>query len=83
VFTVPLPRYALVACWSDTNHVSNRKDPEFLTEISRSGKGLAEATAAGERTPEARILNILEFFGPLASLLTEDHNSERVEHLGW
>jgi hypothetical protein len=33
VFTVPLPRYALVPCWSDTNHVSKRQDLEFLTEI--------------------------------------------------
>ncbi len=38
VFTVPLPRYVLVA-----NHVSNRQDPEFLTEIFGSVKCLPEA----------------------------------------
>jgi hypothetical protein len=31
---------------------------------------------------EARILNILEFFGPLEPPLTGDHDSGRVEHLG-
>ncbi len=31
------------------------------------GKCLAEVAAAGERTAEDRILNILEFFGPLES----------------
>ncbi len=56
--TVPLPRYVTVACCSDTKHVSNRLDLEFLTEISGSEKTLTEAAAAGERTSEARILNI-------------------------
>ena len=30
VLTVPLPRYVLVACCTDTSHVSNRQDPDFL-----------------------------------------------------
>jgi hypothetical protein len=67
VFTVPLPRYVLVACCGDTSHVSNRQDPEFLTEISGSEKILTEAAAAGAWTAEARILNIPGFFGPLES----------------
>jgi hypothetical protein len=44
---------------------------------------LAEAAAAGERTVEARILNILEFFWSARVPLTGNHNSGRVEHLGW
>ncbi len=51
--------------------MSNRQDPEFLREISGSEKSLSEAAAAGKRTAEARILNMLEFFGPLESLLQE------------
>jgi hypothetical protein len=71
VLTVPLPRYVLVACCDDTSHVSNRQDPDFLREISGSEKSLSDAAAAGKRTEEARILNVLEFFGPLESPLQE------------
>jgi hypothetical protein len=71
VFTVPLPRYVLVACCCESSHVSNWQDPEFLTEISGSERCLTEAAAAGEWTAEARILNMLGFFGPLESALQE------------
>jgi hypothetical protein len=71
VLTVPLPRFVLVACCDDTSHVSNRQDPELLREFSGSEKSLSEAAAAGKRTAEARILNVLEFFGPLESPLQE------------
>jgi hypothetical protein len=57
---VPLPRYILVACCNDT---SNRQTPEFISEISGAEKCLMEAAAADEQTGEARILNILGFFG--------------------
>jgi hypothetical protein len=67
VLTVQLPRYVLAACCDDTSHVSNRLDPDFLRELSGSEKFLSEAAAAGKRTAEARILNVLEFFGPLES----------------
>ncbi len=49
--------------------MSNRQDPEFYREISGSEKSLTDAAAAGKRTSEARILNVLEFFGPLESPL--------------
>jgi hypothetical protein len=55
----------------DTNHVSNRQDPDFFREISGSEKSLSDAAAAGALTSEARILNILEFFGPLESPLQD------------
>jgi hypothetical protein len=71
LLTVPLPRYVLAACCDDTSHVSNRQDPDFLREISGSEKYLSEAAAAGKRTAEAKILNVLEFFGPLESPLQE------------
>ncbi len=67
VLTVLLPRYVLAACCDDTSHVSNRLDPDFLRELSGSEKFLSEATAAGKRTAEVRILNVLECFGPLES----------------
>ncbi len=51
--------------------MSNRQDPDFLREISGSEKSLIDAAAAGKRTTDARILNILEFFGPLESPLQE------------
>jgi hypothetical protein len=51
--------------------VSNRQDPDFLRELSGSEKYLSEAAAAGKRTAEAKILNVLEFFGPLESTLQE------------
>jgi hypothetical protein len=51
--------------------VSNRQDPDFFREISGSEKSLTDAAAAGALTSEARILNILEFFGPLESPLQE------------
>ncbi len=66
-----MPRYVLVACCADTSHVSNRQDPEFLREISGSEKSLSNAATAGKRTAEARILNVLEFFGPLESPLQD------------
>jgi hypothetical protein len=71
MLTVPLPRYVTAACCDDTNHVSNRQDPDFFREISRSEKSLSDAAAAGALTSEAKILNILEFFGPLESPLQE------------
>ncbi len=40
-------------------------------KISGSVKFLSEAAAAGKRTAEAKILNVLEFFGPLESPLQE------------
>jgi hypothetical protein len=66
-----VPRYGLVACCDDTSHVSNCQDPDFLREISGSEKSLSDAAAACKRTAEARILNKLEFFGPLKSPLQE------------
>jgi hypothetical protein len=69
LLTVPLPRYVLVACCDDTNHVSNRQDPDFFREISGSKKSLTDAAAAGNLTSDAKILNILEFLGPRESPL--------------
>jgi hypothetical protein len=71
MLTVSLPRYVQVACCDDTSHVSNCQDLDFFRQISGSEKSLTDAAAAGERTMEARILNILEFFGSLESPLQE------------
>ncbi len=51
--------------------MSNPLDTDFLQELSGSEKYLSEAAAAGKRTAEAKILNVLEFFGPLESNLQE------------
>jgi hypothetical protein len=71
LLTVPLPRYVTAACCAETTHVSNRQDPEFFREISGSEKSLSDAAAAGAQTSEAKIINLLEFFGPLESPLQE------------
>jgi hypothetical protein len=51
--------------------VSNRQDPDFFREISGSEKSLSDAAAAGELTSDAKIINMIEFFGPLESPLQE------------
>jgi hypothetical protein len=43
--------------------VSNRLSAEFAAEFSGAEKSLAEAAAAGEWTGNARLVNILSFFG--------------------
>jgi hypothetical protein len=71
VFIVPLPRYLMAACCSNTSHVSNCLAPEFAGEISRTEKCLADAAVAGGRTGEARLVNILSFFGSAESLFQD------------
>jgi hypothetical protein len=71
LLTVPLPRYVTAACCDDITHVSNRQDPDFLRELSGSEKSLSDAAAAGELTSDAKIINMIEFFGPLESPLQE------------
>jgi hypothetical protein len=71
LLTVPLPSYVTAACCDDITHVSNRQDPDFLREISGSEKSLSDAAAAGELTSDAKIINMIEFFGPLESPLQE------------
>jgi hypothetical protein len=68
---VPLPRNVTAACCADTSHVSNRQDPDFFREISGSEKSLSDAAAAGALASEAKIINLLEFFGPRESPLQE------------
>jgi hypothetical protein len=41
----------------------------IMGEISGSEKSLSDAAAAGELTADAKILNMIEFFGPLESPL--------------
>ena len=61
----------MAACCDDIPHVSNRQDPDFLREISGSEKSFSDAAAAGELTSDAKIINMIEFFGPLESPLQE------------
>ena len=51
--------------------MSNHQDPDFLRELSGSEKCLSDAAAAGELTSDAKIINMIEFFGPLESPLQE------------
>ncbi len=71
LLTVPLPRYVTATCCDDITHVSNRQDPDFLRELSGSEKSLSDTAAAGELTSDAKIINMIEFFGPLESPLQE------------
>jgi hypothetical protein len=60
---VPLPRYVLSPCCGDnTSHVASHLKPGFTVELYRAEKSLAEVSAVGNRTGEARIVNILSFF---------------------
>jgi hypothetical protein len=43
--------------------VANRQEPEFISELTGVEKCLAEVAAAGDLTREARIINIVSFFG--------------------
>ncbi len=54
VLTVPLPRYVLVACCGDTNHVSNRQGPDFLEKFPDPKKALlmSPQQVNGLRKPE-------------------------------
>jgi hypothetical protein len=71
MLTVPLPRYVTAACCAETSHMSNRLDPDFYREISGSEKSLLDAAAAGTLTSGAKIINLLEFFGPRESPLQD------------
>ncbi len=44
--------------------MSNRLSSEFAAEFSGAEKSLADAAAAGERTKNPRLINILSFFDP-------------------
>ena len=55
---VPIPRHVRTSCCGDASHETNRQDTGFESELAES-----EAAAAGDRTKEARIINITEFFG--------------------
>jgi hypothetical protein len=63
MLVVPLPRYVKSACCGDTSHVANRQESEFISELTGAEKCLAEVAAAGDLTREARIINIVSFFG--------------------
>jgi hypothetical protein len=51
--------------------VRNRQDTGFESERTSAEKSLTEAAAAGDRTKEARIINITEFFGQHESSLQD------------
>jgi hypothetical protein len=40
-----------------------RQQPEFITELTGPEKSLEDADAVSDKTGEARIINILSFFG--------------------
>jgi hypothetical protein len=55
VFVIPLPRYLLSGCCSDTEHVSNRLSGELAAGFAGAEKCLREAADMGERTRKARL----------------------------
>ena len=63
VFIIPLPRYVLTGCCTNTDHVTNRLSGELAAEFAGAEKCLLEAAAMGERTVKARLINLLSFFG--------------------
>jgi hypothetical protein len=59
VFIIPLPRYVLAGCCTNTDHVTNRLSGELAAEFAGAEKCLLEAAAIGG----ARMINLLSFFG--------------------
>jgi hypothetical protein len=62
-FIIPLPRYVLTGCCTNTDHVSNPLSGELAAEFAGTEKCLLEAAAMGKRTGRARSINLLSFFG--------------------
>jgi hypothetical protein len=79
VILVPLPRYARDPCCGDSGHVTNHGEKEFYEEFLAAEKRLLDAAAAGDRTREAKVVDLCKLFGsaetPPQDLTTPDGTS--------
>ncbi len=79
VILVPMPRYVRNPCCGDSGHVTNQGEKEFYEEFLSAKKRLLDAAAAGDRTKEAKVIDLCKLFGsaetPLQELTTPDGTS--------
>jgi hypothetical protein len=76
---VPLPRYVRNSCCGDSEHVTNQGKNDFFEEFLGAEKRLLDAAAAGDRTREAKVIDLCKLFGsaetPFQELTTPDGTS--------
>jgi hypothetical protein len=79
VILVPMPRYARNPCCGDSGHVTNQGEKDFYEEFLGAEKRLLDAAAAGDRTREAKVIDLCKLFGsaetPPQDLTTPDGTS--------
>jgi hypothetical protein len=79
VILVPMPRYVRSPCCGDDGHVTNQGEKDFYEEFLGAEKRLLDAAAAGDRTREAKVIDLCKLFGsaetPLQELTTADGTS--------
>ncbi len=79
VILVPMPRYVQNPCCGDSGHVTNQGEKDFYEEFLGAEKRLLDAAAAGDRTREAKVIDLCKLFGsaetPLQELTTPDRTS--------
>jgi hypothetical protein len=79
VILVPLPLYVRNPCCGDSQHVTNQGEKDFFEEFLCEEKRLLDAAAAGDRTREAKVIDVCKLFGsaetPLQELTTPDGTS--------
>ncbi len=76
---MPLPRYVRNSCCGDSEHVTNQGEKDFFEEFLGAEKRLLDAAAAGDRTREAKVIDLCKLFGlaetPFQELTTPDGTS--------
>ncbi len=76
---MPLPRYVRNSCCGDSEHVTNQGEKDFFEEFLGAEKRLLDAAAAGDRTREAKVIDLCKLFGsaeiPFQELTTQDGTS--------
>jgi hypothetical protein len=74
-----MPRYVRNPCCGDSRHVTNQGEKDFYEEFLGAEKRLLDAAAAGDRTKEAKVIDLCKLFGsaetPLQDLTTSDGTS--------
>ncbi len=65
VILVPMPRYVRNPCCGDSGHVTNQGEKNFFEEFLGAEKRLLDAAAAGDRTREAKVIDLCKLFGSL------------------
>ncbi len=74
-----MPRYARNPCCGDSGHVTNQGEKDFYEEFLGAEQRLLDAAAVGDRTREAKVIDLCKLFGsaetPPQDLTTPDGTS--------